>query len=82
MIQQVRIVLLHWYYHYYCAAVNVKFERSTYTIREDKSLTPVIILNQPSPVEFNLSVNLIDINTTGMVYKIYISYYAFYTYND
>ena len=54
---------------------------STYTIREDKSFMPVIVLSQPSPAALNLSVNLIDINTTGMMYVL-VSQYVFYVCND
>ena len=44
----------------------MKFDQLTYTIREDAiSLSPVIMLSQPAPVTFTLTVNLIDINTTA-----------------
>ena len=44
----------------------MKFDQLTYTIREDTILlSPVIILSQPAPVTFTLTVNLIDSNTTA-----------------
>ena len=44
----------------------MKFDQLTYIMREDAiSLSPVIVLSQPSPVTFTLTVHLRDINTTA-----------------
>ena len=54
----------------------MKFDQLTYIMREDAiSLSPVIVLSQPSPVTFTLTVNLRDINTTaGKLYQLAIWY--------
>lgn len=55
--------------------VDVNFDQLTYTITEDTMLlSPVIILSQPSPVTLTLSINLIDVNTTGKINVIHCSY--------
>ena len=44
----------------------MKFDQLIYIIREDAiSLSPVIVLSQPSPETLTLNVNLRDINTTA-----------------
>ena len=46
--------------------VNIRFEHSTYTIKEDSvALNTMIILSQPSPVNLTLPINFIDGTTTG-----------------
>ena len=48
--------------------VDATFAQSEYRIREDFiSLTPLIKLSQSSSVTFKLSINLIDVTTTGII---------------
>ena len=48
------------------------FNQSTYTANALDSTTPTLVLNQPSPMQFEVTVNVTDVFTLGKEHNSHI----------
>ena len=58
--------MVNFHHCIYCIAITVMFNETTYSVDEDDGPAQlVLVLNDPSSIEFNVTVFNTDVSTTG-----------------